>query len=421
MFIFCTFEASELLNMTLLRNFRNFVLLIIAVEIFTVSSSSILFITNNGPTTLDSSVTFSAVLKNYVSKHELTFVFDDGVQKTEYLIENCNMSMTRSVPSKLYKDGFYTMKVSVITKNFIFIKDIIAANSSRFELRRDLIGAIHVYRNNELSVDVDEVGVGENVSIVVDLFDNNKYLEKAAVDYSWSIDFEKQQTLNNTLIYNFTDAGVKDIKASVTAVFPNADLKYGFFERTITAKVPVNNVNVSGNPFLYHGDTLNLNVTCNGTPPFVYCYEVLKKNASTGNFSCTHLSTFTTCRMEIIKYFQNDGTYQIGIYISNNVQEVKRVIEVMVYSVSIKPTLSTIITPIVCSLLTLVIIAFGISYYVQHRNQLAVEVANFDFQDDSNSYTERTFFENIFDSFSCRSCTCNRMSCDNQGEVEPLM
>ncbi|GFY63748.1 uncharacterized protein TNIN_341891 [Trichonephila inaurata madagascariensis] len=125
--------------------------------------------------------------------------------------------------------------------------------------------------------------------------------------------------------------------------------------------------------------------------------------------------------MEIIKYFQNDGTYQIGIYISNNVQEVKRVIEVMVYSVSVKPTLSTIITPIVCSLLTLVIIAFGISYYVQHRNQLAVEVANFDFQDDSNSYTERTFFENIFDSFSCRSCTCSRMSCDNQGEVEPLM
>ncbi|GFQ73304.1 transmembrane protein 130 [Trichonephila clavata] len=372
--------------MTLLRNFSITALLIVAFEIFKVLSSPVLFITNDGPATLDSSVTFSAVLKNYVPKHELKFVFDDGIQKTEYVVESCNMSMNRPVASNLYKEGFYTMEVSVTTKNFIF-KDIIAANSSRFELKRDLIGTIHVYRNNKLLVDVDEVGVGENVSVVVDLIDNS----------------------------------VKDIKAIVTAVFPNADFKYGFFEKTITAKVPVNNVNVSGNPFLYHGDTLNLNVTCNGTPPFVYCYEILKQNASTGNFSCTHLSTFTTCRMEIIKYFQNDGTYQIGIYISNNVQEVKRVIEVMVYSVSVKPTLSTIITPIVCSLLTLVIIAFGISYYVQHRNQLAVEVANFDFQDDSNSYTERTFFENIFDSFSCRSCTCSRMSCDNQGEVEPLM
>ncbi|GFY21605.1 uncharacterized protein TNCV_1167501 [Trichonephila clavipes] len=250
--------------MTSLRNFSITVLLIVAFEIFKVLSSPILFITNNGPATLDSSVTFSAVLKNYVPKHELTFVFDDGIQKTEHVVESCNMSMNRPVTSNLYKEGFYTMKVSVTAKNFIF-KDIIAANSSRFELKRDLIGTIHVYRNNKLSIDVDEVGVGENVSIVVDLIDNNKYLEKAAVDYSWSIDFEKQQTLGNTLIYNFTDAGVKDIKAIVTAVFPNADFKYGFFEKTVTAKVPVNNVNVSGNPFLYHGDTLNLNVTCNGT------------------------------------------------------------------------------------------------------------------------------------------------------------
>lgn len=93
------------------------------------------------------------------------------------------------------------------------------------------------------------------------------------------------------------------------------------------------------------------------------------------------------------------------------------------FPVSIKPTLSTVIIPIICSLLTLIIIAIGISYYVQQRNQLAVEVADFDFQDESDSYAgERTFFEKIFDSFSCRNCGRNQLSCvRGRNESDPLL
>lgn len=93
-----------------------------------------------------------------------------------------------------------------------------------------------MYRSGQSTVDVDEVAVGENVSLVVNLVDHSNFFQKAAIDYSWSIDFEKLQTLNNTLIYNFTEAGSKDIKTFVTAVFPNNDFRYGFFERTIVAK-----------------------------------------------------------------------------------------------------------------------------------------------------------------------------------------
>ncbi|XP_055932786.1 uncharacterized protein LOC129962811 [Argiope bruennichi] len=395
-------------------------LLIILHIIENVWSSPELYISNNAPSMLDSNITFTAILLNYEPKNQLTYVFDDGTLKKELKTRSHNVSLNRSFPSSLYKADFYSMNVSVLIDNLFYDKTI-ASNFSRFELKKDLIGEISVFRSGQSSVDVDEVAVGENVSLVVNLVDHSNFLQKAAIDYSWSIDFEKHQTLDNILIYNFTEVGSKDIKAFVTAVFPNNDFRYGFFERTITAKDPVTYVNISGNPFLYHGDKLNLNVTCNGSPPYQYCFQVLKRNASSTNFTCMNPSTFTTCHMEIIKYFQNDGMYQIGIYVSNDVQAITRVIEVMVYSVSIKPTLSTIIIPIVCSLLTLIIIAFGISYYVQHRNQLAVEVANFDFQDDSNSYTEKTFFENFFDSFACRSCTCSRLSCDNQSEAEPLM
>lgn len=95
----------------------------------------------------------------------------------------------------------------------------------------------------------------------------------------------------------------------------------------------------------------------------------------------------------------------------------------VLFSVFIKPALSTIIIPISCSLLTLVIIAIGVSFYVKQRNKLAVEIADFDFQDESDSYAgERTFFEKIMDSVACRNCGRNQFSCvKNRSESDPLL
>lgn len=115
----------------------------------------------------------------------------------------------------------------------MFLKD----NWNVYVIAGDLIGHMYVYRDKDgQSIDVDEIAVGENVSIAINLVDNNAYLNDANIDYSWSVDFEKQRTENNTLVYNFTDPGIKDIKGAVTAVFPNNDFKYGFYERTINAK-----------------------------------------------------------------------------------------------------------------------------------------------------------------------------------------
>ncbi|GBM69055.1 hypothetical protein AVEN_155527-1 [Araneus ventricosus] len=218
----------------LVKGFK-ILLLIILYDIDNVRSSTELYITNNAPSMLDSNVTFTAILHNYESKDQLMYVFDDGILKKEYKTVSHNVSMNRSFPSSLYKADFYSMNVSVLTETFFFDKTV-ASNFSRFELKKDLIGEISVYRDGQSSVDVDEVAVGENVSLVLNLVDHSNFFQKAAIDYSWSIDFEKQQTLNNTLIYNFTEAGSKNIKAFVTAVFPNNDFRYGFFERTITAK-----------------------------------------------------------------------------------------------------------------------------------------------------------------------------------------
>lgn len=66
-------------------------------------------------------------------------------------------------------------------------------------------------------------------------------------------------------------------------------------------------------------------------PPFEYCSEILKENVTLDDFTCSQVSVFTSCHMEI-KKFLTDGKYQMGIYIGNDVREVKKIIEIMVYN-----------------------------------------------------------------------------------------
>lgn len=396
---------------------------IVAEVISKTSCERRLILNNNGPALLGDNITFSAQLLGYYTTSLLTFIFNDGVQKFEYSSTNLSVSVNASFPSELYVEGGYCMNVTAEVPELLIFEEKVASNFTCFQLNNLLIGEIVVYQGNSSNEDgLDEVAVGENFTAVLNLHDPNYYLKDATIDYGWSIDMDTYITIDNFFIYNFSDAGEKLILSRATASFPDSTTVFGYFNKTVAAKVPVNNVNITGNPFLHHGDFLMLNVSCNGTPPFEYCSEILKENVTLENFTCSQVTIFTTCHMEI-KKFLTDGKYQIGIYIGNDVREVKRVMEVMVYNVTIKPTLSTVIIPLVCSLLTLIIIAIGISFYIQQKNQLAVEVANFDFVDESDSYAgERTFFEKIFDSFTCRNCGQNQLPCvGNRSESDPLL
>lgn len=50
---------------------------------------------------------------------------------------------------------------------------------------------------------------------------------------------------------------------------------------------PVSNVVVNGNNWLQHGDILNLSVSCNGSAPFTYCFQIHTGEYNvTGNETC---------------------------------------------------------------------------------------------------------------------------------------
>lgn len=64
--------------------------------------------------------------------------------------------------------------------------------------------------------------------------------------------------------------------------------------------------------------------------------------------------------------------------------------------------LSVVIVPVVFSLMAVVLIVFGVAYYVQNRNQFLIEVADFNFGEtqsvDSMEY--KSFFQRLLDSIS---------------------
>lgn len=69
------------------------------------------------------------------------------------------------------------------------------------------------------------------------------------------------------------------------------------------------------------------------------------------------------------------------------------------FAVTTKPQLSVIIVPLSCSLAAVVLIIFGIAYYIQSRARFTVEVADFDFGQNNPDMEYKTFRERLKDSF----------------------
>ncbi|XP_042908746.2 uncharacterized protein [Parasteatoda tepidariorum] len=150
---------------------------------------------------------------------------------------------------------------------------------------------------------------------------------------------------------------------------------------------PFFNVNISGNTYLEHGQLLDLEVSCNGSGPVDYCWKLLPSSENQTNLSCSDPATSPECTIPILYYFRNSGDFQLAIYVSNLVSSMQRNVQVHIYDVSLRPQLSTVIIPVVCSVLVVVIIAVAVIIQMRRRGVGNVETADFDFMrmDEANA------------------------------------
>ncbi|KAH6942638.1 hypothetical protein HPB50_008753 [Hyalomma asiaticum] len=237
--------------------------------------------------------------------------------------------------------GEYVMVVTVL-KEYFFSKRKVAEGSCKFLLTRDIVGKIVVSQDGHILPDDQTiVSTNKTTNFTFQLHDPSGYFTNSSDSLSWK-----------------------------------------------------------GNIWLRRGDVVSLQVSCNGSAPYNYCWKYLPGNAtsnSTANLTCDEPISTNQCQFPLVHYFPQDGSHFIAILVSNIVQAKPYIknIEVHIYDVPRSGLLSTIILPIVCSLLAFVILVTGIAYHIHTRNQLQVEVADFDFQRPDLELTEKTFWEHL--------------------------
>lgn len=74
----------------------------------------------------------------------------------------------------------------------------------------------------------------------------------------------------------------------------------------------------------------------------------------------------------------------------------------LIFLAQARSQLSVVIVPVVFSLMAVVLIVFGVAYYVQNRNQFLVEVADFNFGETQSvdSLEYKSFVQRLLDSVS---------------------
>ncbi|KZC07314.1 hypothetical protein WN55_07725 [Dufourea novaeangliae] len=191
------------------------------------------------------------------------------------------------------------------------------------------------------------------------------------------------------------------ICSNATIIPPDPDKTYGHFTKRINVRAPIMNVTVEGTNWIQPWDMLSLNVTCKGSGPFYKCLHFQRgKYNVTGNETCDSVVQLNSCNFSIIHYFLEPSVYTILIIMNNDVSKQIYPLTINIYKVTTKPQLSVIVVPVSCSLAAVVLIVFGIAYYIQSRARFTVEVADFDFGQSNPEMEYKTFTERLRDSFN---------------------
>ncbi|KAL3284247.1 hypothetical protein HHI36_018410 [Cryptolaemus montrouzieri] len=228
---------------------------------------------------------------------------------------------------------------------------------------------------------------------------NLKILQKRSVNVSSEAEDKKQNikvNVNGTLV---SYKGNFPYVCNGT-VAEDQNMSYGYFSRKIIAKAPISSVDVKGNNWLQHGDILTLNVLCDGSPSLGYCVQFKKGSYNaTGNETCDIYLSLDTCSFLIQRYLGESTEHTVIIIIKNDVTKVVKSVGITVYKVKKQAQLSIIVVPVAFSLVAVVLIVFGVAYYIQNRRRFIVEVADFNFGIDYSDMEYKTFRERLQESF----------------------
>lgn len=87
----------------------------------------------------------------------------------------------------------------------------------------------------------------------------------------------------------------------------------------------------------------------------------------TGNETCKSYAQIDTCEFGISHYYPKVHT--IIIVMENHVSTVRKSIAINFYDVKNQSQLSVIVVPVAFSFVAVILIVFGVAYYIQNRSR----------------------------------------------------
>lgn len=87
----------------------------------------------------------------------------------------------------------------------------------------------------------------------------------------------------------------------------------------------------------------------------------------TGNETCVEWLPLDACQFPIVHY--TSTTYKIIVIVKNDVAKVNKEVTVNMYEVQKQSQLSVIVVPVSFCLAAVILVVYGVAYYLQNRSR----------------------------------------------------
>lgn len=382
-----------------------------------------------GLVVLDAPITFTGVLSNTDPEDTYRWSWQDDASpgnsfSSDHSGLETTLNYTVSYPSAEYDETRYIMKLSIYKLRLYFWENV-AYRTMEFNVTRNLNGQLIVKQGgtqSETMLGHSIVNSVNKTEISVDFQDPCDFINTASkITFFWLIDTVFYgQTSEGVFSYTFSMPKDYQVETIVIADFNNTlsnhslntaklshleqrklGVKMGFFNKKVISKDPISNLTVSGHKTLKHGELVNLNIDCNGSGAWLFCWQIVEKGYNiTGNEVCDDPKYRKDCSFSIMWYFKNCDTYNLLVIVSNDVSSHLEVVAVTIYEVASQLPLSIVIIPVIAAIAAIVLLISGIGLYANFKSHLAVEVADFDFNTaEEEELQYKTFWERLRESF----------------------
>lgn len=393
----------------------------------------------DGPVMLDAPIVFTGRLDSADDDSMYRWTWMDNASPNHYNMEEypgteATKNFTVTFPSDKYGPYEYEMSLTIY-KLFVFFWKEVGKSTVAFNVTAAPNGKLVVTQDGHQSESLQGQSIVssiKNTEMRVEFWDPSQYLAKARkITYFWFVDSVPfGQSSQGTFSYNFSDPGEHEVEVTVVAYFSSNHTlttttttsttttegptqisthrrkdddgaRSVIFLKRIVSKAPISNLTILGDQLLKHGQLVDLSLLCNGSGPFLYCWQLKETGYNiTGNETCAQPMYQKDCMFPILWYFKHSDTYNLLAIISNDVSTRMEVIPVTIYEVAREIPIFIVIIPVASSIVVVILLISGIALYTSFKRNLRIEVADFDFnptEDDELQY--KTFWERLRESF----------------------